>query len=67
MTKKHLVALARRFAAMRVNPEKSPRDESYNLALDDSARMVADVCASANPAFDRARFLKAAGVAPVLP
>lgn len=67
MTKKHFVTLARRFAAMRVNPEKSPRDESYNLALNDSARLVAGVCAASNPAFDRARFLEEAGVAPVLP
>lgn len=57
MSKKHFVALANNL--FRARPEgKGAAFKAWVAAVD----AVADASASANPAFDRARFVQACGV-----
>lgn len=51
MTRKHFIALAKAIA-----------DISNMVDRQNAAHAVADICRSANPAFDRARFLAACGL-----
>jgi len=63
MSKKHFEALA---AALNYSkPCKMTRPKGYDermYAWTNACCVVADTCASFNPNFDRARFLKACGV-----
>jgi hypothetical protein len=52
MSKKHFIELAKLLAS-------NPNDFTEAAKL-----KIADFCASQNPGFDKARFLKAAGVKP---
>ncbi len=55
MTRKHFIAIAASLNELR---DKSDDTDSVDYA----ARAIADVCASCNSRFNRARFLNACGV-----
>lgn len=59
MTKKHFIAIA---ADIRANLNMRERDEAEIYGIEAQARSLCDVFARFNPAFDRGRFLAAAGV-----
>lgn len=64
MTKKHFVALAASLASTKPDANVDAPEHYAQWLFD--ARAIADVCASTNARFDRARFLAACGVpAPV--
>jgi hypothetical protein len=67
MTRKHFEALAAALKAAQRDPELVPDDAPVDTQYADDKWLdavyaVTDVCASFNPNFDRARFLKACGV-----
>lgn len=65
MTRKHFEALAEAIRyAQCFNPWPSDAErEAAEVMRRTVANNVADVCAQANPRFDRARFLAACGIA----
>ena len=68
MTKKDFEAIARAITEARAlgrharSPIAATIGDARGDACDDCAVLIADHCASDNPRFDRARFLKACGV-----
>ena len=59
MTKKQFAAIAASLAALAVDLDNASADGCDNattLAFNEHVRRMTDICAGANPAFDRARF-----------
>jgi len=61
MTKKHFKELADGFKRLRPEGEFTPERQRLFVVWAACTKMVAGVCESANPRFDRERFLTAAG------
>jgi hypothetical protein len=64
VTRKDYVLLAEAFKAARAESAGSPLSGAFKSGIDNAAEYVADALAADNPRFDRARFLRDAGVAP---
>ncbi len=60
MTKKHFKALAKAFHETKAKHDTNPGYHSVRMdQWRKDINLVADVCAQANPCFDRAKFLQA--------